>query len=137
MQVRHSPFAEWVLIYYDPEKISEKTLLTLARTKGCKNAQIDRPKEITAGKTKIQVLNPVLTPGDSLIISIDSSEKVTPEFTLPKGMTLKKGQPTSIEGKTLIYLDTADSIGSGEKKMSVKLNGETVNLKYDVVKEVR
>ena len=59
------------------------------------------------------------------------------EFTLPKGMTLKKGQSSTVEGKTLVYLDTAESISRGEKKMSVKLNGETVNLKYDVAKEVR
>ena len=72
-----------------------------------------------------------------MIISIDAAEKTTFEFTLPKGMTLKKGQSSTVEGKTLVYLDTAESISRGEKKMSVKLNGETVNLKYDVAKEVR
>ena len=80
MSVRHNPFGEWVIVYFDPQKTSELALLKLIREKGCSNA-----KHILK-KGESVALTPIITPGDTALIQIQLKKDTTltaPE--LPKG----------------------------------------------------
>ena len=137
MQVRYNPFAEWVLIYYDPAMISEQKLLDLTKKEGCQNAEIIRDRAAQSGNSKLTLLNPVISPGDRLILKIESDGNDSLSITVPRGMKGPDKLPEKVKGVKMIHLQSSVDIGTGAKELSVSAGSETVKLKYHIVNEVR
>ena len=81
MLVRNKPFKEWVTVYFDPKKTSEKKLLKLLRERLCPRSELDR------GEDKVlTAMNPFVGPGGIVQLRLASPKhKKSYSFSLPEG----------------------------------------------------
>jgi len=83
MLVRRSPFAEWVVIYFDPAQTNEQKILKLIRSQGCPNAGLIRSNKLNA------TMNPYIASGDTVQLRIELKEKQLLSIkNLPKGWAI-------------------------------------------------
>lgn len=123
MSVRHNPFGEWVIVYFDPQKTSELALLKLIREKGCSNA-----KHILK-KGESVALTPIITPGDTALIQIQLKKDTTltaPE--LPKGWLVSSELNDLKAG--IHHLSIRTPSGTAKKKRVITLK-DTAGTAYD------
>jgi len=111
--LRRSPFAEWTLVYFDPKKITENTIVNLMRKKGCPNARTDR------AKGKSIAMNPVGGPGDTFLLRLHSEVDTTIEASkIPKNWVLNF--PHSIKaGDTYMNLNTPRNASKGHQTIEL------------------
>ena len=132
MQLRRKPFAEWVLIYYDPLKTSAAKLLKVTRARGCPNAKIVSLEMKSLGSVKARILNPYICAGDTLYIELDSVEGV--ELELPKNWHLKK---TVFLGKRVLkQIETTKWVKQGPAQVILKQGQKSLALKCEVVSHI-
>jgi len=133
MSVRYNPFGEWVIVYFDPTKTSEATLLKLIRAKGCPNAGLIRSKGQSIA------LTPIITPGDTALIQIQLAEESTLSASqLPKGWVISSGLANLKAGTHHLSIRTPS--GTAKKKQNVTLKdseGSTYNFPIELVSRVR
>ena len=137
MQLRNSPFGEWVLVYYDNKKISEGEIFRMIKSRGCSRAAIMRNQTQKAGQSKFTVLNPYICPGDVLSIQIESdgSEKVSIE--LPAGWKSIGEVPKSVKGKKVIHLQSSAKTAQGKQIVKFSSGADKGSVNFDVVRIVR
>ena len=134
MQLRRKPFGEWILVYFDKSKISEKTLLQLTKTRGCKRAAVIRGKEVKAGSTSGQVINPYLCAGDSIAVEINSNGKEQLELETPQGWTFK--MPEKVNGKVTVFINIPAGSKEGAYTIKLKSGSESADMKCHLVKKI-
>lgn len=115
MLVRRSPFAEWVVVYFDPAKIDESKLLRLIRNGGCRNANLVRSKGNNLA------MNSYIAGGDmiQLQIHLEKPQKISiPK--LPKAWVISQDltQPLP-EGPHFLNIRVPKSTSKGVYKYQV------------------
>lgn len=133
MLLRRIPFAEWVVVYYDPEKTSVDKLLTNIRSDGC-----PRAKHVEqAGQ--MRVMNPYLSPGDTVQIRIDVTEKSSWQISgLPKGWAMTDALADLDVGEHFISLRTSPSARRKSYELDLqKVGGQSFPVKFELVSAVR
>ncbi len=114
MSVRRSPFGEWVIIYYDPKKTNEKTLLEIVRKGGCPRADIIRKQ------AKSTEITPIITPGDTALIKLHLEKKSDLKATkLPTGWAVTESLKQLDAGTHYISIRTPE--GASQKEHAITL----------------
>ena len=126
--IRRIPFKEWTVVYYNPGKIDEQTLLRLIKAHRCPRAEIERSPG---------VLNPVIAGGDSLIVSLNAENATTLKSAdLPEGWAAPIGQKLK-KGRNLIAIRTASDVLKGQQSFKLTAAHSTpIKFRAEIVARV-
>ena len=131
MLVRNKPFGEWITVYFDPDKITEETLLALLKKKRCPRAAISRKEGMDA-----TVMNPFVAPGDTVQVQLDPERRTQLRgMTLPNGWKVagqKEGGPA--EGDLLIQVP--QKAAQGEVELKLQFRDRTIKVNVTVVRKM-
>lgn len=106
--IRRTPFAEYVVAFYDPEKTKIETLLTRLKSNGCDKAE--RVKAVDG------VENPVTVVGDFIQINTKL------DVTAPDGWKVLKNSDSRVDVQTPAKAKPGKySLTIGETKVEVQL----------------
>jgi hypothetical protein len=131
MLVRNKPFGEWVTVYFDPDKITEETLLGLLKKKRCPKAATIRREGMDA-----TVANPFVAPGDTVQVQVDPDRRTQLRgMSLPDGWKVaghEEGGPA--EGDLLIQVPP--KAAQGETELKLQFPDRTVKVNVTVVRKM-
>ena len=135
MQLRRKPFGEWILVYFDKTKISERTLLSLAQKRGCKRAAVIKGKKKEIGNVSLLALNPYLCAGDTAAIGIKTSGTEKLSLELPEGWS--GTVPEQVSGTEIIFIQTPPKVKQGQYEIHYKSGSDKVSLKFHIVEKIK
>lgn len=118
MLLRRVPFAEWVVVYYDPRKTTAPALQKLMRDAGCPRAtQVQQ-----AGKSI--VMNPYAAPGDTLQLRVIATAAGESSFAqLPEGWVVEASDLQLEKGENFISVRTTPGARKKKYKLTLRAKG--------------
>ncbi len=139
MAVRNKPFREWNVVYYDPKKTDLEKIEKRLRQKGCPKARRDVAKPKKSRGVTLVVENPVVTPGDCVLVSVKLPKGRTGKASLvpPQKWKVRAGKERAVKGgKTpaLLALQTTRKTPPGKHEFRVKVHvvGKVLTFKVEV-----
>jgi len=116
MSVRHSPFGEWVIVYFDPKSVTEEIIHKTIKDGGCPRAKITRKL------AKTTALTPIVTPGDTALLqlTLEKADSLTIS-EIPEGWAIT--EPVGKLSAGVHYLSLRTPAGAAKKKYKVTLAG--------------
>jgi hypothetical protein len=139
MAMRSSPFREWDIVYYDPQKTNTTTLEKRLHESKCPNARTEPATTAEAGGIKLGLQSPAVVAGDWawLLLEMPSGRSGRLKVTAPAGWKLAGGNASwnlpggasivpvaiprgTIQGDHVLTVSVQQSGGKAPVSLSVK-----------------